>query len=688
MDVVQAGEPGNAECRRKIGADWALAIAALLAAFLNGYGIWNDEYGNAYYTAAVSSMLQSWHNFFYASLDPGGFVTVDKPPFAFWIQTLSAKLFGLHGWSVILPQALAGVGSVGFVYLLVKPSFGRTAARIASLAMACMPVAASVSRTNNIDSMLVFTLLAGVWMLFKGARTGRWGWMVGAFAVVGVGFNEKMMEAYMVLPAFYIYYLIAFRAKRKQKLAVLSGATVALLVVSLSWAVIVDSIPADSRPYIGSSQTNSVLELAFGYNGVSRLTGDRGIGERGVAGAGFLSRQTSDSGSGASDRTSSNSSFSDSRSSGQGTDGNNRLARGSAGGFSIGGGRGFAPGGAFGFGGPGGGGGGLFGTGDKGPFRLFQTELSGQASWLIPFAGLSAVGILAGIRRRKPFTAKHKETVFWLAWLLPVMGFFSIAGFFHQYYLVMLTPPIAALAGAGLTELWTSYRSGSDWRQWLLPIAIAGTTALQFYMLNPYADRLGRIWPVLLGMGGLVPTLFLCARLLRERAAYRASLAAFVVLLAAPLYWSATPIIYGQSSNLPEAGIEGSRGGDRISVANEALVRYLQENNEGEKFLFGTTSVDTAETYILQTGEAVMAMGGFSGNDPILTVDKLKKLIEDRQVKYFLINANGRGGGSSEVTRWIQEYGTEVPSSEWGGDGQAAGGFGGANGTLYVVNLI
>lgn len=271
---------------KRLGSDAVLLGILLLAAVLYGYGIWNDQYVNTYYTTAVGSMLQSFHNFFFASLDSAGSVTVDKPPVTFWLQTLSALIFGLHGWSVILPQALGGVGSVLIVYLLVKPTFGKAAARLASLAMAATPVAAAVSRTNNIDALLVFTLLLAAWFLFRGIRTGRMGSLLAAFGLIGVAFNEKMLQAYMVVPAFYLFYILAARVNWKKKTGTLAACTAVLLAVSLSWAVIVDSIPADKRPYIGSSGTNSVLNLAFGYNGVSRLTGDRSTGGTG-SGGGF-----------------------------------------------------------------------------------------------------------------------------------------------------------------------------------------------------------------------------------------------------------------------------------------------------------------------------------------------------------------------------------------------------------------
>jgi len=664
--------------------DPVLAGIALLAAFLNIYGIWKDQYANSYYTAAVASMLQSWHNFFYASFDPGGFVTVDKPPVAFWLQTLSASIFGLHGWSVILPQALAGVGSVTLVFILVKPTFGQGAARLAALVAACTPIAAAVSRTNNVDSLLVFTLLIASWMLFKAVKTGKWKWVMGAFALIGVGFNIKMLQAYMVVPAFYLFYLVAFKAAWKKKISVLAASTAILVAVSFSWALIVDGIPKEDRPYIGSSQTNSVLELAFGYNGLSRLTGMHGPGSgRGGIGQLFQWPQGQDDGN----------RFQGQNNGNQPIDGRQRPSDGNGG---------QNPGQMNPFGGnnqrsPGGGG--AFNTGQAGPLRLFQSSLAGQISWLLPLALFGAGCLLLGIRRRE-LTDKEKESLFWLAWLLPCMGFFSIAGFFHAYYLIMMAPPIAVLAGAGWTELYSFYRDQENWRKWLLPAGLLGSTLFEIYMLLLYGRQTGLllIWGV--GAAGIGLSLLLFVLLVKKKLVIPIASAAILVLLAAPLYWSATPLLYGGNSALPEAGPQlrstGSRDGmpgmnqDNVNVD---LLAYLEKNNSGEKYLFAATDSHTATPYIIQTGRAVMAMGGFSGSDPILTVEKLQELIRNKQVKYFLVSSGGFGGrGSSEILQFIREKGKEIPRQEWqsgtGSAGNSMGGMGrNGSSTLYEVTM-
>lgn len=524
---------------KRPGTDVVLLMIMLLAAVLYGYGIWNDQYANTYYTTAVGSMLQSFHNFFFASLDSAGSVTVDKPPVTFWLQTLSALVFGLHGWSVILPQVLSGVGSVLLVYLLVKPTFGRAAARLAALVMAATPVAAAVSRTNNIDTLLVFTLLLAAWFLFRGTRTHRLGSLLAAFGLIGVAFNEKMLQAYMVLPAFYLFYLLAAKVNWKKKTGTLAACTAVLLAVSLSWAVIVDSIPADKRPYIGSSGTNSVLGLAFGYNGVSRLTGDRSTGGAGSGGFG---------GGGMPGMNGEMPDYSGEFPAMDGAGG--RRGEGEKGGFG-------------GFGSPNGrggvGGGGMFNTGTAGPLRLFQQELSGQASWLLPFVLFGSIGILASLRRRS-FTRQHKEALFWLAWLVPVMGFFSIAGFFHQYYLIMMAPPVAALAGAGWSRLWSYYKERKAWLSWLLPAAVLATTVLEVYIIRPYDDTIGSGWSYGILAAGLAMTVLLVIlRLLkavRDKSSWlhAAAVTGLLVLLIGPLYWAFTPIVYGNNSMTPAAG--------------------------------------------------------------------------------------------------------------------------------------
>ncbi len=620
----------------KLRIDIPLIFILILSAFLNIWKIWENGNANAYYTAAVTSMLQSFHNFFYASFDPGGFVTIDKPPIAFWVQTLFASIFGVHGWSVTLPMALAGVGSVGLIYLIVKPTFGTSTARLAALMMAITPVAIAVQRSNNVDSLLVFCLLLATWMLFKGVKQHKALWIIAGFSMVGIAFNVKMLQAYMILPALYVFYLLAYQVHWKKKLSVLAIGTVLLAGISVSWAMVVDSVPASERPYEGSSQTNSVMELAFGYNGLNRLTGQTSV----LAPANEL---------------------------------NSSQIAPPEGGRNTGT---------------------MFNIGDAGPLRLFQSSLSGQASLLLPFAIISLIALFAGLRRkwRRP---DHLETIFWVIWLLPVAGFFSIAGFFHQYYLIMLAPPVAVLAATGCMAQWKLYREERGWLSWLLPINMAVTTAFQLYVIYPFNETIGSSWFYIIGILGLGLTIGLILgkrrSIFKERKAYLASMA-MAVLMLTPMYWSSFSIVNATGNvAIPAGGPEakerlGGFGGDSARLtapgetppartpnrggmyqsANEKLLQYAMEHNTGEKYLFAVSNASTAAPYIIQTGKPVMAMGGFGGSDPILTIDSLQDLISKGEIKYFMINGiGGRGGEASEVITWIKAHGTEVPTEEW-----------------------
>ncbi|MEH7055578.1 glycosyltransferase family 39 protein [Bacillus velezensis] len=663
--------------KREIDAVFILILLA--SAFLNMYNIWNDDTVNPYYTAAVTSMLQSFHNFFYASFDAAGFITVDKPPVTYQVQTISALIFGMHGWSVVLPQALAGVGSVLFMYLLIKPTFGKTAARIASFVMACTPIAVAVARTNNVDALLVFFLLFATWLLFKAIRKGRLIWLLAAFFVVGAGFNTKMLQAYMILPAFLLFYMIAANTTIKKKIISLVSALAVLAAVSLSWPLIVDNIPASKRPYVGSSQTNSVLELAFGYNGIQRLTGQSSGGGQGGPDGNALKEMSSSGGSSQMQKPPGQSSSSSSASGNKPQNGS--MTAPPSNGKMPSGGQGGPPSGGD---GPGGGGksgagtgskmqsgSGMFGTGTPGPLRLFQTELSDQISWLLPFAIFGMAGLLiAGARERRRLSAEQKETIFWAAWLVPIAGFFSVAEFFHHYYLIMLAPPIAALVGAGWVALVHLYRKQAGWKTWLLPAAILVTTGFELFILRNYNDQIGAGWSIGAGVLGAVAAIALFVFKQRQKPlSYYVSLAALLVLMVMPIYWASTPLLYGGNSSLPETGPQlastsgKGMGMDNASV-NTKLINYLEKHNAGADYLFAATDSNTAAPYIIKTKKAVMAIGGFSGSDPAITLTQFKKLVKEGKVKYFLTSGMGKGG-NNDIVQWVEKNGKKVSSDKW-----------------------
>jgi 4-amino-4-deoxy-L-arabinose transferase-like glycosyltransferase len=245
----------------------AVAAVLLIAAVLRLWRLENNGFGTAYYAAGVRSMLQGAWLFFYNSFDPAGFISLDKPPLAFWIQTAFAAVLGYSGWTIHLPQALAGIASVALLYRLVRRPFGMAAGICAALLLAVMPVAVAVDRSNNTDSWLVFFLLLAA----AAALRGRGLSLVAAMALLGLAFNVKMLAALICGPALLMGWLFAGTLDWRRRLSWMMAGGVTLAVVSLAWAVAFDLTPQDSRPYAGSSHDNSMLELIVVHNGLERF---------------------------------------------------------------------------------------------------------------------------------------------------------------------------------------------------------------------------------------------------------------------------------------------------------------------------------------------------------------------------------------------------------------------------------
>jgi 4-amino-4-deoxy-L-arabinose transferase-like glycosyltransferase len=250
-------------------------LALLLGtAVLYLWGLGASGWANTYYAAAVQAGTKSWKAFFFGSFDASNAVTVDKSPLFLWPMELSARVFGLSSWSILVPQALEGVAAVGVLYLAVRRWFSAASALLAGAVLALTPVAALMFRFNNPDAALVLLMVVGAYATIRALERGSTWWLVFAFSAVGFGFLAKMLQALLVVPAFGLAYLIAAPVSMWKRIWQLTLACGALLVSAGWWIAIVELWPASSRPYIGGSQHNSVLELIFGYNGFGRLTGN------------------------------------------------------------------------------------------------------------------------------------------------------------------------------------------------------------------------------------------------------------------------------------------------------------------------------------------------------------------------------------------------------------------------------
>ncbi|MDX6628555.1 MAG: hypothetical protein QOH00_801 [Gaiellales bacterium] len=241
-------------------------------------------WANGFYSAAVQAGTKSWKAFFFGSFDSSNFITVDKSPAALWPMEISARIFGVNSWSILAPQALEGVASVGLLYLAIRRRFSPAAGLLAGAVLALTPVAALMFRFNNPDALLTLLLIASAYALTRALEHAGWRWLVAAGALIGLGFLAKMLQAFVVVPGFALIYLVAAPASVWRRVTHLLAGGAAMIVAAGWWVAIVALWPAASRPYIGGSQDNSILNLIFGYNGFGRLTGNESGSVGGGAG--------------------------------------------------------------------------------------------------------------------------------------------------------------------------------------------------------------------------------------------------------------------------------------------------------------------------------------------------------------------------------------------------------------------
>ncbi|MBF6464653.1 glycosyltransferase family 39 protein [Nocardia beijingensis] len=285
MTATTITPPVAAEPRSKARRDWEYpALTALLLGTAAAYlcNLSANGWANSFYSAAVQAGSVSWKAFFFGSSDAANSITVDKPPASLWLMELSVRAFGLSSWSILVPEVLLGVASVAVLWSTVRRPFGPAAGLLAGLTLAVTPVAALMFRFNNPEALLVFLMVAAAWAMTRAVEDGRWRWLVLTGALIGFGFLTKQLQVLLVVPALALTYLLAGPPKLGKRILQLFAAGAAMVAAAGWWLLAVELWPASSRPWIGGSHDNSILELTLGYNGLGRLNGN----ERGSVGPG------------------------------------------------------------------------------------------------------------------------------------------------------------------------------------------------------------------------------------------------------------------------------------------------------------------------------------------------------------------------------------------------------------------
>jgi 4-amino-4-deoxy-L-arabinose transferase-like glycosyltransferase len=657
------------------------AVVALLAgtAVLYLWSLSASGYGNSFYAAAVQAGSQSWKAFFFGSLDAGNAITVDKPPASLWLMALSVRIFGLSSWSVLAPQALLGVATVGVTYASVRrtlirwgtgtePSTGGTDAEpdpavvaertvtahraglVAGALLALTPAAALMFRFDNPDALLVFLMTLAAYVTLRATERASGKTLAWAGVLIGFAFLTKMLQAFLVLPALVLVYLIAAPTTVRRRLVHLIGAFAAMVVSLGWWVAVVELVPASWRPYVGGSTNNSVLDLVVGYNGLARIFG----------------RSVSVPGSGT-----------------------------QAGGF--------------------GGGGGGFG-GSAGITRLFEQVSAGMITWLLPAALLLAVVAMVAIGRAPRTDGRRAALVLWTGWTVVTGLTFSLMeGTYHDYYVVALAPAIAAGVAVAGAVLWQQ-RTG-----WLARAGLAGATALTAVWAFALLGRATGVYEALRHPVLVVGLLAAVGLLLAHRLPRLAARAVLALALAGaatgPTAYTLNTVATPHTGSIVTAGpvrsaegFGGTRGGfgqrgdgqdGRTSRAGQGgfpggtppqtgqapgqtgqgtptqgapaggfggmgeraasaeLVQLLQADADRYRWAAATIGSQGAATYQLASGQPVMAIGGFTGSDPSPTLAQFQTYVAAGDVHYFIAGGGMGGrdrGTSSEISTWVAEH--------------------------------
>ncbi len=615
MTLVELAEPATVDGAPSRSRWVRPAFGALLAAtaVLYLWGLNTLGWSNEYYSAAVQAGTQNWKALLFGSLDSGNAITVDKPPAALWVMAISGRIFGFSPLSMLVPQALIGVASVALLFAAVRRISGDAAGLLAGAVLALTPVAALMFRFNNPDALLVLLLIAAAYCVVRALDGSSTRWIALAGVMIGLAFLTKLLQAFLVTPALALVVLVALPGTIWQRLRdLLIG--LAAMVISGGWFLALVSLwPTDSRPYIGGSTDNSLLQLALGYNGIGRVLGGDGNSHHG-----------------------------------------------------YGGGSGPGPGPLPGLGpGPGSP---MFG-GQPGATRLFGESMGAEISWLLPAA---LIGMVAGLwlARSAPRTDRMRAALLlWGGWLVTSAAVFSaMKGIMHPYYTVALAPAIAALIGISSRELWSRREFLSS--RLVLGLMIASAGISSFIVLQRTPDWLPWLrWALLVGTLAVSTVLVVGNRVGRWATALVA--AGLLFGLGGTAAYTVATVAATHEGPVPTSGphlsvTRGFQPGSAESKVSDNQQLKTMLGDTHNRWAAATVGSRTAGALELATGKSVMSIGGFMGGDNSPTLEQFQTYVAQGQIHYFIVvpdrdpgghhGPDTRSGSGDQITQWVQQH--------------------------------
>jgi 4-amino-4-deoxy-L-arabinose transferase-like glycosyltransferase len=673
-DPLPTSAPSSRSLIRHIGLPVVIAVSAVL----NTHRLSQNGYANIFYSAGDRSMLRSLHNFLFASFDPGGLVTIDKPPVALWVQVISAKLFGFSPLSLLLPEAIAGVLAVALLYVILARRMGALAAFGGALALAVFPSFVAVDRANGVDPVLILLLVSACGLGLRACDTGRWRTLIGCGVVIGLAFNTKTLAAYLLVPSIALAFLVCAPGSLRKRILQLLAAGLAMAIVSFAWIAVVELTPASQRPYVGSSTNNTEIGLTFEYNGFGRVEGQVGgpnsiVVEPGAYVPGAHEQKVDD------EARAKEHGHTKPAPANPPLDPALKAAPAKAPIVTKGREKNPIP----------------FGESPK-PLRLFGKGLGDQAGWLLPLALFGLIGLLAlvlldreappqrtsdadstdaGAKPGEPEAPRGRRDPR-LALALALGGWFVVEaavlslskGIVHPYYVSALAPGTGAMAGAGAGAFAKLARGRTSQRVVgiaLVACALASTSLVEAVLMHREHYLVSFI-PVL-AVGAAVAFVALIAL---RRLATPAVALAFLLLLVVPAKYASTTWLAPVEGTFAAAGPHAAAGPGGYGVdahdaaIDRALANYVVTHHPGSRWALLTVASDTSSPLIL-TGLDAGALGGYSGTDPAVNGPRLASMVAHKQARYVLLGGEYSLRGGNLATRAVLRACKELAPSQW-----------------------
>jgi 4-amino-4-deoxy-L-arabinose transferase-like glycosyltransferase len=594
---------------------WALPILLVGTAAVYLWHITVNGMGNQFYAAAVQAGSRNWEALLFGSLDSANFITVDKPPVSQWVMALSGRLFGFSSASMLIPQALMAVAAVALLYGAVRRISGPRAALLAGTTLALMPVAVLMFRFNNPDAVMVLLMTAAAYCAVRALERNGGRWIALAGVALGFAFLAKMLEGLMVMPAIGMVYLIAAPVSVRRRLLHLVGALVAFFVSSGWYVLLTVFWPASSRPYLAGSTDNNFMNLVLGYNGFGRVLGHNHYGvdpdAQPVHDVATAARQ-----------------------------------HGSWGGF---------------------------GNQSQGLTRLFTGEFGFEIGWLVPAALLAVVLVLVSRGRAPRTDIVRAGTLLFGSWLASnglVLSYMK--SMVHPYYCLSLAPAVAAMFAIGIHELW--HRREDLLGQTGLAAMLVGTGAWSFWILGRNSSWLPPLrWAILLVAVAATMALLWALRAGTRAMAVAALTVALIGALTGMTAYTLATLGQSHTGGGPTVGPADPDGGHGHgwSTDNPGVNAMLRGTHTTWSAAINRSSA--AANLELATDTSVMAIGGFTGTDPVPTLAQFQAYVTDRQVAYYLLpepRDQSHGGffgnkAHTDITDWVT---ATFPSVKVGSD--------------------